>query len=76
MAKTSARPFDLFDHVEIEDARAEVERAEKARNEADRRLRFAPHGTVKARSKAYLDATKRVLEAENLLRRLLREAAQ
>lgn len=76
VARQPANSMDLFLWEEITEARAEVERAEDARNTARRRALYAPIGTKKHRDQAFLEATKRALIAEGRLQRLLREAGQ
>lgn len=74
MRKTVPHSPDLFDLADIDDARREVERAETARNAAQKRVLYAPVGTKTERVKAFIDATNWALRAEGDLRRLMREA--
>jgi hypothetical protein len=69
-----APQFDLFVNAAIEEARENVRLANDARDQADHKVRCAPHGTYRARLKAFADATHDLLKAEGQLARLLREA--
>ena len=67
---------DLFVAALIDDARQAVELAAGARDAAEHKVRCAPHGSLKARLRAFSDATHVLLKAEAELARLLREYRQ
>ncbi len=69
MERLEAQP-DLFVSALVEDARAAVEQAHTVRDEAHRKVRCAPHGSYKARLKAFSEATHALLLAEGHLKRL------
>ncbi len=75
MAQPAPQP-DLFINAAIEEARERVFDAQEARDGAERKVRCAPHGTYRARLKAYADATHQLLQAEGQLARLRREAGE
>lgn len=73
MAQVAPQP-DLFVNAAIEEAREIVRLAHEARELADHKVRCAPHGTYRARLRAYADATHHLLQVEGQLARLRREA--
>jgi hypothetical protein len=75
MAHPAPQP-DLFVNAALEEAREIVAVAQEARDQAERKVRCAPHGTYRARLKAYADATHHLLQAEGQLARLRREAGE
>ncbi len=80
MSKPAAHAPTLFEHADIvaarEAAREAVRAAEEGRDLAERKVKCAPHGTHKARLRAFADATHQLLQAEGRLKRLLRENGQ
>jgi hypothetical protein len=75
MEAHEAQP-DMFVSALVEDARAAVEAATDARDLAERKVRCAPHGSLKSRLKAFSDATHELMKAEGRLGRVLREAGR
>jgi len=76
MSKPAAHVPTLFEHADIVAARKAVRAAEDGRDLAERKVKCAPHGTHKARLRAFADATHQLLLAEGRLKRLLRESGQ
>ena len=67
---------DMFVSALIDDARQAVDDARAERNRAEHKVKCAPHGSLKARLRAFSEATHTLLKAEAKLARALREAGQ
>lgn len=72
-AREETQP-DLFVQARIDDARRAVEALEAARDRAASKVKCAPHGTFKARLRAFSEITHELMRAEGDLARLLRGA--
>lgn len=66
--------IDLLAWPAVEAARAELIAAEEARAVAEQRWRWAPHGQVQDRLRAFQEATHRALNARRALERITAEA--
>lgn len=73
-AREEAQQADLFVQAKIDDERAVVAALEAERDRAALKVKCAPHGSLKARLRAFSEATHELMRAEGRLAKLIREA--